>query len=97
MPEQPSRDTGNSVALVEATSVMVRLALPVFVTLKFWAALEVPTLCVEKVRVDGLSAAAGPAATAVPVNVMVCEPGVAVSVSEMAAVRAPLVPVSGAN
>ncbi len=96
-PEQLSVAMGNSVALVEATAVMVRLAVPVFVALKYCGALVVPTFWVGKVRLAGWKAIAGPAETAVPVNVMVWVPGVAVSVSAIVAVSAPLAPVGGIN
>ena len=96
-PEQPSEEMGNSVVLVDTTPVKVRLAVPVLVTLKFCAALVVPTLCVANEAVLGLNAAAGPATTALPVRLMVCVPGVAESVSVILAMRFPVEPASGLN
>ena len=70
-PAQPSDEIGNSALLVDATKVIVRLALPVLVTLKFCAALGTPTVCLAKAIVAGDRAAAGPGVTAVPVRSMV--------------------------
>ena len=70
-PEQPSDETGNSAVFVAATPVIVRLALPVLVTVNFCAALVVPTFCtVENTSGDGYSVAAGPGVTPVPVRLM---------------------------
>ncbi len=83
--------------MVEATAEIVRLALPVLVTVKPSGALVLPTFCLAKAMVDGLSAAAGPGVTDVPVRVTVWVPGVPESVSLMVALKAPVVPVGGLN
>src|SRR5579884_2564043 len=74
-PPQPSAEIENSDAFapLSAAPLRVRFALPVFLTLTFCAALVVPTFCtVENTSGDGLTAAAGPAVTELPVKVIVC-------------------------
>ena len=83
--------------MVVATAEIVRLALPVLVTVKPSGALVLPTFCFANAMVDVLKVAAGPGVTDVPVKVTECDPGVPESVSLMVAVNAPVVPVGGLN
>jgi hypothetical protein len=96
MPSEPAPEGGEQLSLVTEKSfasvpvtvrlVMVKVAVPVFVSVTVWAALGLPNWLV-KVKLAGVKEATG--ATPVPERPTVWEPGGASSVTVTDAVRVP--------
>lgn len=70
-----------------ATELIVKVALPVLVSVTCFCGLTVPTVCFPKLRLDGDGVAAG--ARPVPVRLTVCGLPLALSVTLIDAARAP--------
>jgi hypothetical protein len=69
--------------------VMLSAAVPVFVSVTFWAGLLVIRFCDENVRLDGETVAIGPPLVPVPDRLTVCGLPAALSTTEIVAVRIP--------
>jgi len=70
--------------------VIVSAAVPVLVSVEFWATLVVPTCCEPNEMLVGLSVTDGALAAPVPLNATLCGLSIASSVIDTLALRAPV-------